>query len=89
MVDTNKQDLGLPETGTSKIKVEWYGLGEENFSDYKWLNSVFQNKISPVLLGKLDDAMQTDKFETSQEYEDFLTQSLDKLMCWRMIKKTM
>jgi ATP-dependent Clp protease ATP-binding subunit ClpA len=79
MVDTNKQDLDNLKTEFEKIKsngaVSEYGL----FNDYKWLNNVLQNKISPVLLGKLENAAQTDKFETAQEYDDFLRQSLEKL----------
>jgi ATP-dependent Clp protease ATP-binding subunit ClpB len=40
---------------------------------------VLENKISPVLLGRLENPVQTDKFETSQEYQQFLQQTLDKL----------
>jgi ATP-dependent Clp protease ATP-binding subunit ClpB len=43
------------------------------------LNSLVKAKISPVLLGKLEDASQADKFETSTEFENFLTESLAKL----------
>lgn len=78
MVDTNKQGLAALNAELQKIKIS--GVDElELFEDYKWLNSVLQNKISPVLLGKLENATQTDKFEMAHEYESFLTDSLQKL----------
>jgi ATP-dependent Clp protease ATP-binding subunit ClpB len=79
MVDTNKQDLQNLKKELDAIQSNGVVSEQELFNNYKWLNTVLQNKISPVLLGKLEDATQTDKFETAQEYETFLTQSLDKL----------
>jgi ATP-dependent Clp protease ATP-binding subunit ClpB len=79
MVDTNKEDLNNLKAEFEKIKSGNSVSEYELFHDYKWLNSVLQNKISPVLLGKLEDSSQTDKFETSQEYDSFLSQSFDKL----------
>ncbi|NTS43882.1 ATP-dependent Clp protease ATP-binding subunit [Flavisolibacter sp. BT320] len=78
MVDTNKHDLEQLDLELQKIRSN--GAAEaELFTDFKWLNTVVQNKISPVLLGKLENATQTDKFETAAEYENFLTESLQKL----------
>ena len=79
MVDTNKQDLDNLKADFEKIKSGDSVSEYELFNDYKWLNSVLQNKISPVLLGKLENPVQTDKFETSQEYDEFLVQSIEKL----------
>ena len=87
MVDTNKQDLDNLKTELEKIKSDDKIPELELFAEYKWLNSVLQNKISPVLLGKLEDPVQTDKFETSQEYDDFLTKTLDKLIMLANDKK--
>ena len=87
MVDTNKQDL-------IKLKAEFDALTSSGvvetdlFSDYKWLNNVFRNKISPVLMGKLDNPAQTEKFETSAEYEHYLRESLDKLIMFADDQKT-
>lgn len=78
MVDTNKADLESLRADLSKINSS--GVAEaDRFNDYKWLNTVLQNKISPVLLGKLEEAAQTDQFETAQEFDAFLTESLKKL----------
>ncbi|MEJ7736637.1 MAG: ATP-dependent Clp protease ATP-binding subunit [Chitinophagaceae bacterium] len=79
MVDTNKGDIDHFRKELEKIKSNGAVTEQELFNDYRWLNAVLQNKISPVLLGKLEDATQTDKFETAQEYDQFLSQSLDKL----------
>lgn len=80
MTDTNKDDLTNLQKEFDEIKMN-DGIPEhELFSDYKWLTSVLQNKISPVLLGKLDNPVQTDSFETPQEYYDYLSTTLVKLI---------
>jgi ATP-dependent Clp protease ATP-binding subunit ClpB len=79
MVDTNKKDIDHFKKELEKLQSNGAVSEQELFNDYRWLNAVLQNKISPVLLGKLEDATQTDKFETAQEYDHFLSQSLDKL----------
>ncbi|MEO6328777.1 MAG: ATP-dependent Clp protease ATP-binding subunit [Ginsengibacter sp.] len=84
MVDTNNQDLNNFKTDLQKLS-DSNGNGDsipghELFSEYQWLNSLLKNKISPVLLGKLEDDTQTDKFETSREFDDYLHKSLEKLI---------
>ncbi len=88
MVDTNKQDLENLKSEFEKIKLSDQVSEYELFNDYKWLNSVLHNKISPVLLGKLEDPVQTDKFETSAEFDQFLVQSFEKLLALADDKKT-
>ena len=87
MVETNKQDLDNLVDAFNKIKFNDTSSEEDRFLEYKWLNSVLQNKISPVLLGKLEDATQTDKFETAQEFENFLERSLTRLIALADDKK--
>ena len=91
MVDTNNQDLDNFKTELEKLRnsnSNGNSMPEhELFSEYQWFNSLLKNKISPVLLGKLEDAAQTDKFETSQEFDDYLHQSLDKLIALADDKK--
>lgn len=48
-------------------------------SDYKWLYSLYRNKISAVLLGKLEDETQVDAFETPDEYIDYFERNLTHL----------
>jgi len=88
MVDTNQQDLASLKTDLQELQAKTDTTEHELFAEYKWLNSILQNKISPVLLGKLDDPAQTDKFETVQEFDNYLTQSLDKLAVLADTKKT-
>lgn len=87
MIETNPAQLEnlkaqLDELGNDKELPEF-----ELFSEYKWLNNLFNSKISPVLLGKLEDASQTDKFETSEEFKNYLEQSIEKLASIASAKK--
>jgi ATP-dependent Clp protease ATP-binding subunit ClpB len=79
MVDTNKQDLENIQEDYNKIKSSENVSPENIFNDYKWLDKVLKNKISPVLLGKLDNDLQTDKFETAEEFETYLCWTLKAL----------
>lgn len=49
------------------------------FTEYKWLYSQLQDKVSPVLLGQLTDETQVESFETSEEYHNYLSKNLDAL----------
>ncbi|TDO24923.1 ATP-dependent Clp protease ATP-binding subunit [Pedobacter duraquae] len=51
----------------------------DKLADYKWQLSLLQNKLSPVLLGRLTDETQTDTFETAAEFNDYLSRSLSEL----------
>jgi len=79
MVDTNKQDITELQTEFHRIKDQSDVSGEQLFADYKWLYTVIRNKISPVLLGKLENTEQTEKFEIFSEYEKFLDKTLNTL----------
>ncbi|MEO9003641.1 MAG: ATP-dependent Clp protease ATP-binding subunit [Ginsengibacter sp.] len=87
MVDTNKEELKELKDKLEIIETDDNLPEHELFSEYKWLNSLFNNKISPVLLGKLEDTTQADKFETSTEFNNYLKQSIDKLMVLADVKK--
>jgi ATP-dependent Clp protease ATP-binding subunit ClpA len=47
--------------------------------DYKWLFNQLQDKVSPVLLGQLQDETQVSAFETIDEYQQYLLKTLDAL----------
>ncbi|HTE02128.1 MAG TPA: ATP-dependent Clp protease ATP-binding subunit [Mucilaginibacter sp.] len=79
MVDTNEKNLTELKEDLDKLKADETFTGSEKFNEYRWLNSLLQNKISPVLLGKLEDSSQTDKFETFEEFDLYLTGSISKL----------
>ncbi|MET4080729.1 ATP-dependent Clp protease ATP-binding subunit ClpB [Pedobacter sp. UYP30] len=44
---------------------------EEKFKDAKWLYSLMQNKMSAVLLGRLEDETQVGAFENTEEYIEY------------------
>ena len=88
MADTNKKELEDLNIQLKALKANEKELPEyELFSEYKWLNNLVKAKISPVLLGKLEDASQADKFETSAEFEIFLNERIDKLILLADVKK--
>jgi len=88
MTDTNQKELVQLTVQYDVLKTNEAGLPEsELFSEYRWLNGLVQAKISPVLLGKLEDASQTDKFETSEEFDRFLGESLGLLKGLAEVKK--
>lgn len=47
--------------------------------DYKWLHNLVQNKVSAVLLGKLDDKSQVGNFETTDEFIEYFNRNLPAL----------
>jgi ATP-dependent Clp protease ATP-binding subunit ClpB len=87
MVDTNKGDLENLQAQLDTLKASESVAEHELFADYKWLNNLFTSKISPVLLGKLEDASQSDKFETSVEFDNYLTHSFTRLREIADVKK--
>ncbi|HEY0060368.1 MAG TPA: ATP-dependent Clp protease ATP-binding subunit [Flavisolibacter sp.] len=87
MTDTNKQDLDQIEKEFRDLQSG--GAGKEDlFNDYKWLKTVLENKISPVLLGNLENAARTDKFETAEEYESFFEEAIGQLRALANDKKS-
>ncbi len=88
MVDTNKTELGELDNQLKTLKANEAQLPEQElFTEFRWLNNLLKAKISPVLLGKLEDASQADKFETATEFDHFLTDSLAKLIELAAVKK--
>jgi len=49
------------------------------FGELKWQYSVLKSRISPILLGKLNDQTQPEKFETPVEYEKYLADTFLRL----------
>lgn len=88
MTDTNQKELEQLTVQYTVLKTNESGMPEsELFTEYRWLNNLVKAKISPVLLGKLEDASQTDKFESSDEFDRFLGESLVLLKGFAEVKK--
>jgi ATP-dependent Clp protease ATP-binding subunit ClpB len=79
MNDTSDQVIESLETDLEALNNNTEESEAEKFADYKWLFSLLQNKLSPVLLGRLTDETQTDAFETADEYQGYITKSLQEL----------
>jgi len=79
MNDTSDQVIESLETDLEVLNANAEESEAEKFADYKWLFSLLQNKLSPVLLGRLTDETQTDAFETADEYQGYITKSLQEL----------
>ncbi len=89
MIDTNAKDLEELNGKLGLLKTNEAAMPEhELFSEFRWLNNLVKARISPVLLGKLEDASQSDKFETSLEFDNFLSQSISKLIELADVKKS-
>ena len=48
----------------------------DTITSYKWLYTLLRNKISAVLLGRLEDETQVENFETAQEYISYFERNL-------------
>ncbi|MDQ0968633.1 ATP-dependent Clp protease ATP-binding subunit ClpB [Flavobacterium sp. W4I14] len=79
MNDTSDQVIESLEADLEALNANTEESEAEKFADYKWLFSLLQNKLSPVLLGRLTDETQTDAFETADEYQGYITKSLQEL----------
>ena len=78
MNDTSEKVLD--ELTYSLTELEQSDAEEEiDFVNYKWLYSLMQDKVSPVLLGQLTDETQVESFETADEYHQYLSKNLDAL----------
>jgi ATP-dependent Clp protease ATP-binding subunit ClpB len=79
MNDTSDQVIASLETELETLNANQEPSEADRFADYKWLFSLLQNKLSPVLLGRLTDETQTDTFETADEYQGYINSSLQEL----------
>lgn len=80
MSDTSEQDIDNLTTHLQDTKAGTESLeAGKQLEEYKWVHNLVQNRISPVLLGKLNDTTQVEKFETVDEFDSHLNQSLSRL----------
>jgi len=70
-----------------KLKVEFEGHTQrtdwatdtEKLKELRWFNSILKNKLSPVLLGKLENNTEESKIETADEFQEYIQDVLNKL----------
>jgi ATP-dependent Clp protease ATP-binding subunit ClpA len=61
------------------IKVDNWTNDQEKFKEFKWFSEVLKNRLSPVLIGKLENKIEEDKIETAEEFEDYLRDLIHRL----------
>ncbi|WP_129715014.1 ATP-dependent Clp protease ATP-binding subunit [Pedobacter sp. SYP-B3415] len=79
MNDTSARVLDELDLALEELKAEKELAAEDKLSEYRWLYSQMQHRLSPVLLGLLTDETQADNFEEAAEYQAFLEKSLKEL----------
>jgi ATP-dependent Clp protease ATP-binding subunit ClpB len=79
MNDTSENVIQTLKNDLEVLRADSESDEPAQFSAYKWLYALMQNKLSPVLLGRLTDETQTDSFETPAEFDDYLNRSLTYL----------
>jgi ATP-dependent Clp protease ATP-binding subunit ClpA len=50
------------------------------FKEFKWFNSTMRNRLSPVLVGKIENSVEEDKLETSEDLSKYIQEVLEKLL---------
>ncbi|MFB0497789.1 ATP-dependent Clp protease ATP-binding subunit ClpB [Mucilaginibacter sp. OAE612] len=72
-------DTALSELRTELNELKALNDAGDLIGAYKWLYTVYRNKISAVLLGQLEDETQVDTFETPDEYIAYFERNLSRL----------
>ena len=76
MNDTSEQTLAELDQQLEELK---NAEETEKLKAAKWLHTLMQNKVSAVLLGKLEDDTQVEAFETAEEYLDYFESNFLRL----------
>jgi len=74
-------DLGLLQKNHEMDSIEL-------LSEYEWRLSLLKSKLSPILLGRLNDETQTDHFESVEEYDNYISRCLNELENFALTKSS-
>lgn len=78
------EDTSADQLEELKQKIDTVGKGDlsedEKLKEYRWLHTLLLNKLSPVLLGKLNDETKVEEIETAPGMETYLKDALRKLL---------
>ena len=77
MNDTSDNTIAELKAELDRLKAD--KDDHEPLTSYRWLYTLYRNKISAVLLGKLEDETQVDTFETPEEYITYFERNLSQL----------
>jgi len=87
MNDTSEIELDELTTGFDVLVNDKEALELEKLAAYKWFHRSLKNQLSPVLFGRLTDAIDVEKIETSAEIENYISVSLNALKEFAKDKK--
>ncbi|RZJ90018.1 MAG: ATP-dependent Clp protease ATP-binding subunit, partial [Chryseobacterium sp.] len=79
MNDTSTQVIADMQDDLSSLHQDHGMSAEELLSEYEWKLATLKSKLSPILLGRLNDETQTDNFETVNEYDNYISKCLAEL----------
>jgi ATP-dependent Clp protease ATP-binding subunit ClpA len=78
MKETSLAELEKVETEFATVFNDVQLSTEEKLKEYKWVHGVLMNKLSPVLVGQLEESSDIDKMETEKELYTELQQVIEK-----------
>lgn len=78
MKETSLAELEKVETEFATVFNDAQLSTEEKLKEYKWIHGVLMNKLSPVLVGQLEESNDIDKMDTEKELYTELQQVIEK-----------
>jgi ATP-dependent Clp protease ATP-binding subunit ClpB len=78
MKETSLAELEKVETEFATVFNDTQLSKEEKLKEYKWIHGVLMNKLSPVLVGQLEESNDIDKMDTEKELYTELQQVIEK-----------
>lgn len=78
MKETSLTELEKVETEFAEIFNDAQLSTEEKLKEYRWIYQVLMNKLSPVLVGQLEESKDIEKMETEKELYTELQQVIEK-----------
>lgn len=78
MKETSLTELEKVETEFAEVFNDVQLSTEEKLKEYKWIYQVLMNKLSPVLVGQLEESNDIEKMETEKELYTELQQVIEK-----------
>lgn len=79
MNETSEKDLNLLNSEFARIKDSVYDQEQSKLEDFYWFSGLLYNKLSPILLGQLEDSTDVLKIEDVNVLQTHLEELLFKL----------
>ena len=80
MNETTDFELDKLETEFNDlIKIENWGADNEKLKEFRWFSHLLKSRLSPVLIGKIENPVNESEIETPDEFEAYLRDLMAKL----------